>query len=161
MSKPEYFEDFEVGATQKFGEYRVTREEILEIAAKYDPQPFHLSDEAAAKTLFGSLCASGWHTCAMLMSMIVKNMHDAGPSGNSGALGSPGIDEIRWTKPVFPGDTLRVESTILDKKPSRSRPEIGTIYMQNKVYNQNGELVMSNKPMVMYRRRNPAGGVEP
>ena len=161
MPKPEYFEDFEVGATQKFGGYRVTREEILEFAVKYDPQPFHLSDEAAAKTLFGSLCASGWHTCAMLMSMIVENMHGAGPSGNSAALGSPGIDEIRWTKPVFPGDTLRVESTILDKKPSRSRPEIGTIYMQNKVYNQNDELVMSNKPMVMYRRRNPAGGGEP
>ena len=161
MPMPEYFEDFEVGATQKFGEYRVTREEILEFAAKYDPQPFHLSDEAAAKTLFGSLCASGWHTCAMLMSMIVENMHRAGSSGPSGALGSPGIDEIRWTKPVFPGDTLRVESTILDKKPSRSRPEIGTIYMQNKVYNQNDELVMSNKPMVMYRRRNPAGGGQP
>ena len=161
MPMPEYFEDFEVGATQKFGEYRVTREEILEFAAKYDPQPFHLSDEAAAKTLFGSLCASGWHTCAMLMSMIVENMQSGNPGGsprgNPAALGSPGIDEIRWTKPVFPGDTLRVESTILDKKPSRSRPEIGTIYMQNKVYNQNDELVMSNKPMVMYRRRNPAG----
>ena len=161
MPMPEYFEDFEVGATQKFGEYRVTREEILEFAARYDPQPFHLSDEAAAKTLFGSLCASGWHTCAMLMSMIVENMQSGNPGGsprgNPAALGSPGIDEIRWTKPVYPGDTLRVESTILDKKPSRSRPEIGTIYMQNKVYNQNDELVMSNKPMVMYRRRNPVG----
>lgn len=151
MPMPDYFEDFEVGATQRFGEYHVTREEILEFAEKYDPQPFHLSDEAAAKTLFGSLCASGWHTSAMAMRMIVENMR----GGGEGALGSPGIDELRWSRPVFPGDTLRMESTILDKKESRSRPEIGTVFMQNKVFNQNDELVMTNKPMVMFRKRNP------
>ena len=151
MPLPDYFEDFEIGMTRKFGNYRVTREEILEFAGKYDPQPFHLSDEAAAKTLFGSLCASGWHTCSMAMRMIVDDMAGSGKGG----LGSPGINELRWIKPVFPGDTLRVESTIIDLKESSSRPEIGTVYMQNKVFNQNDELVMSNKPMVMFRKRNP------
>ncbi len=76
-------------------------------------------------------------------------------SGDSGALGSPGINGIRWVKPVFPGDTLRMESTIIDKKASRSRPEIGTVFMRNQVFNQRGELVMSNKPMVIFRKRNP------
>ncbi len=149
MPLPDYFEDFAIGTTQKFGNYRVTREEILEFAARYDPQPFHLSDEAARATLFGGLCASGWHTCAMAMRMIVENMAD----GGKGTLGSPGIDELRWTKPVFPGDTLRMESTIIDKKESRSRPDMGTVFMHNKVFNQNDELVMSNKPMVMFRKR--------
>ena len=151
MPLPEYFEDFEIGMTRKFGEYHVTREEILEFAGKYDPQPFHLSDEAAAKTLFGGLCASGWHTCSMAMRMIVDDMAGSGKGG----LGSPGINELRWIKPVFPGDTLRVESTIIDLKESSSRPEIGTVYMRNKVFNQNDELVMSNQPMVMFRKRNP------
>ena len=151
MPAPDYFEDFEVGAIRRFGDYQVTREEILEFAAKYDPQPFHLSDEAARATHFGGLCASGWHTCAMAMSMVVENMR----GGSKGALGSPGIDELRWTKPVFPGDTLRMESTIIAKQESRSRPEIGTVFMQNKVFNQNDELVMSNRPMVMFRKRNP------
>ena len=151
MPMPDYFEDFAIGMTRKFGNYRVTREEILEFAGKYDPQPFHLSDEAAAQTLFGRLCASGWHTCSMAMRMIVDDMAGSGKGG----LGSPGINELRWVKPVFPGDTLRVESTIIDLKESSSRPEIGTIFMRNEVFNQNDELVMSNKPMVMFRKRNP------
>lgn len=91
MPMPNYFEDFEVGATRRFGEYNVTREEILEFAEKHDPQPFHLSDEAAARTLFGSLCASGWHTSAMAMRMIVENMR----GGGEGEFGSPGINELR------------------------------------------------------------------
>ena len=98
---------------------------------------------------FGGLCASGWHTCSMAMRMIVEQM----PVENSGALGSPGIDEIRWKKPVFPGDVLRMRSIILDKKYSKSRADMGTIFMQNEVINQNDELVMSNKPIVMVKRR--------
>ena len=98
---------------------------------------------------FGGLCASGWHTCAMAMRMIVEQM----PIENNGALGSPGIDEIRWKKPVFPGDVLRMRSTILNKKYSKSRADMGTIFMQNEVINQNDELVMSNKPIVMVKRR--------
>lgn len=153
MSKPLYFEDFQVGASQEFGHYEVSEEEIIEFAGKYDPQPFHLSDAAGRKTLFGGLCASGWHSCAMTMRMIVDNM----PEGESASLGSPGLDELRWTKPVFPGDVLRVRSTVLDKKPSRSRPEMGTIFMHNEVFNQKDELVLSFKPRVMYRKRPGTG----
>lgn len=149
MPSPSYFEDFEVGVTQEFGEYRVTEEEILEFASKYDPQPFHLSQEAGEAMHFGGLCASGWHTCAIAMRLIVDQM----PETNKGALGSPGIDELRWTKPVFPGDCLRVKSTILDKRESKSRPDMGTVFMQNEVFNQNDELVMSNKPIVMVKKQ--------
>ncbi|MEX2468673.1 MAG: MaoC family dehydratase [Pseudohongiellaceae bacterium] len=149
MSTPVYFEDFSVGDSREFGAYTVTEEEIIEFATKYDPQPFHLSEEAGKKTLFGGLCASGWHTCAMTMRMVVDNM----PAGESQSLGSPGLDELRWTRPVFPGDTLRVKSTVVDKRESRSRPEMGTIFMHNEVYNQNDELVLSFKPIVMYRRQ--------
>ena len=99
-----YFEDLEIGAETDFGSYEVTREEVLEFARKYDPQPFHLSDEEAAKTHFGRLAASGWHTAAMTMAVIARHVVDEEQAG----LGSPGIDELRWTKPVYPGDTLFV-----------------------------------------------------
>ena len=99
-------------------------------------------------TLFGGLCASGWHTCAIAMRMLVDNMPESNKS-----LGSPGIDELRWTKPVFPGDTLRVKTTVLSKTNSRSRPDLGSLQMQNEVFNQKNELVMSNKPIVIYRKR--------
>ena len=148
MTSPMFFEDFEVGTTEEFGEYLVTEEEILEFASKYDPQAFHLSDEAAKATLFGGLCASGWHTCAIAMRMLVDNMPESNKS-----LGSPGIDELRWTKPVLPRDTLRVKTTVLSKTNSRSRPDLGSLQMQNEVFNQKNELVMSNKPIVIYRKR--------
>lgn len=93
-----YFEDIEIGKTQKFGNYQVVREEVIDFASKYDPQPFHLDDEAAAKTHFGRLSASGWHTCAMTMAMLVENLKNNKEAG----LGSPGIDQLRWLKPVFP-----------------------------------------------------------
>ena len=148
MASPMFFEDFEVGTTEEFGEYLVTEEEILEFASKYDPQAFHLSDEAAKATLFGGLCASGWHTCAIAMRMLVDNMPESNKS-----LGSPGIDELRWTRPVFPGDTLRVKTTVLSKTNSRSRPDLGSLQMLNEVFIQKNELVMSNKPIVIYRKR--------
>jgi acyl dehydratase len=148
MSSPIYFEDFEEGAVQEYGSYEVTAEEIIEFASKYDPQPFHLSEEAGQAMHFGGLCASGWHTCAMSMRMTVENM----PPG-SGSLGSPGIDELRWKKPVFPGDILRVRSTIVGKRESRSRPDMGTVFMENEVLNQKDEVVMQFKPIVMYKRR--------
>jgi acyl dehydratase len=144
-----YYEDFEVGTSQEFGHYEVTAEEIIEFAGRYDPQPFHLSEEAGKATHFGGLCASGWHTCAMSMRMIVDNM----PKDGSGSLGSPGIDELRWKKPVFPGDVLRVRSTVLDRRESRSRPDMGMLFLQNEVHNQNDEVVMTSKPTIMYRRR--------
>ncbi len=149
MNMPRYYEDFEIGASQEFGSYLVTAEEIVEFASKYDPQPFHLSEEAGKAMHFGGLCASGWHSCAIAMRMIVDNM----PVAESGSLGSPGVDELRWIKPVYPGDTLRMKSTVIDKRESRSRPDMGSIFMENQVYNQNDELVMSFRPIIMFSKR--------
>ena len=135
----QYYEDIEVGATAAFGSYQVTREEVIDFAQRYDPQPFHLSDEAAAQTHFGRLSASGWHTCAMAMSMIVENLRNNKQAG----LGSPGVDELRWLKPVYPGDTLRCESEVLEKRQSQSRPEMGIFKNRMTVYNQDNVAVMS------------------
>lgn len=144
-----YFEDLHVGAETKFGSYEVTREEVLEFARKYDPQPFHLSDEEAAKTHFGRLAASGWHTCAMTMAVLARYAVKHSQAG----LGSPGIDELRWRKPVYPGDTLHVRGHLLEKTPSRSRPEMGSYRTQTIVTNQNDEVVMTFVSIVLIRRR--------
>lgn len=144
-----YFEDMEVGAERLFGHYDVTREEVLEFARKYDPQPFHLSDEAAAETHFGRLAASGWHTCAMTMRVIV----DAISKERQAGLGSPGVDELRWLKPVYPGDRITVTGKIIDKTPSRSKPEIGSVRTQTTVTNQDGVPVMRYTSIVLMRRR--------
>ena len=144
-----YFEDLEVGQKHSYGAYRVTREEVLEFARKYDPQPFHLSDEAAAETHFGRLAASGWHTGAMAMAMIVEHMKDHPQAG----LGSPGLDELRWLRPVHPGDTLRVESEIVELRPSRSKPDIGSFRTRVTVFNQEDAPVMTFTSIVLMRRR--------
>ena len=144
-----YFEDLQIGVEREFGHYDVTREEVLEFARKYDPQPFHLSDEAAAKTHFGRLAASGWHTTAMTMAVIVR-YHKEHPQAG---LGSPGIDELRWLKPVYPGDRLTVRGTILDKTPSRSKPDLGSFRAQNSVINQDGIEVLRFISIVLIRRR--------
>lgn len=144
-----YFEDLEVGSETEFGSYEVTREEVLEFARKYDPQPFHLSDEEAAKTHFGRLAASGWHTAAMVMSVIARHVVEHEQAG----LGSPGIDELRWKKPVHPGDTLHVRGRILEKRPSRSRPEMGSFRTETTVTNQNGDVAMTFTSIVLIRRR--------
>jgi acyl dehydratase len=144
-----YFEDLEVGAETLFGSYEVTREEVIEFARKYDPQPFHLSDEAAAKTHFGRIAASGWHTTAMTMAVIARYV----VADEQAGLGSPGIDELRWLKPVYPGDTLTVRGKIIDKTPSRSKPEIGSFRTQTTVTNQDGIDVMRFTSIVLMRRR--------
>jgi acyl dehydratase len=144
-----YFEDLEIGTKASFGRYEVTREEVLEFARKYDPQPFHLSDEAAAQTHFGRISASGWHTCAMTMAMLVANLSDRKQAG----LGSPGQDELRWHKPVYPGDVLRVETELLEKTRSRSRPEMGSMKSKIRVYNQDDQLVMSMTGIGLIRVR--------
>lgn len=131
------FESFEIGQKQTFGAYEVTKEEIIEFAKKYDPQFFHLDHEAAKQSLFGGLCASGWHTCAMTMSMLVANMDEHGRS-----LGSPGIDSLKWRRPVYPGDVLSVEMEVIDTVPSKSRPEIGFIISKTTVSNQKKDVVM-------------------
>jgi acyl dehydratase len=144
-----YFEDIEPGNKSAFGGYEVTREEVIEFASKYDPQPFHLSDEAAEATYFGRLSASGWHTAAMMMSMLVKNMSDIQQAG----LGSPGLDELRWLKPVYPGDVLRVETKVIDKTPSRSKPDIGSFRSRSTVINQENVPVMTVISIGLIRRR--------
>jgi acyl dehydratase len=144
-----YFEDLELDVERDFGTYEVTREEVIEFARKYDPQPFHLSDEAAAKTHFGRMSASGWHTAAMTMAVIARKVVNEEQAG----LGSPGIDELRWKKPVYPGDTLHVRGKIIEKTPSRSRPEMGSFRTETTVTNQNGETVMTFQAIVLIRRR--------
>jgi len=148
----QYFEDLVVGSKGSFGRYEVTREEVIEYASKYDPQPFHLDDEAAAKTHFGRISASGWHTCAMTMAMLVQNLKDHKQAG----LGSPGLDELRWLKPVYPGDVLRVESELLEKTRSRSRPEMGSFKSIISVFNQDDVKVMTFRSIGLIAVREPA-----
>lgn len=152
----DYFEDIEVGRKASFGRYDVTREEVIEFASKYDPQPFHLDNEAAANTHFGRLSASGWHTCAMMMSMLVENMKTHKQAG----LGSPGMDNLRWTKPVYPGDTLRVESEVISKRRSASRPEMGLFKSSVRVFNQNDETVLEMVSNGLIRVRDPDAPIE-
>jgi acyl dehydratase len=127
-----YFEDIVVGETASFGRYEVTREEVLAFAERYDPQPFHLSDEAAAQTHFGRIAASGWHSCSMTMAMLVAH----GKQHPTAGLGAAGIDELRWLKPVYPGDVLRADTLVLDKRASARRPGIGSLRTQITTYNQ-------------------------
>lgn len=148
-----YYEDLVVGTVEKFGAYEVTREEVVEFAAKYDPQAFHLSDEAAAQTHFGRLSASGWHTCAMTMAMVVENMKRAQHAG----LGSPGVDELRWLRPVYPGDTLNCESELLSKRRSKNRPEMGLLRSAHTVRNQDGVAVLTFISNGMIATRDPMG----
>ena len=148
-----YWEDLVVGEVVETGSYTFTADDIKEFAGKYDPQPFHLSDEEAAKTHFGRLAASGWHTAAMVMSVIARKVVGEKQAG----LGSPGIDELRWLKPVYPGDTLKVRGRILDKRESQSKPHIGIFRTATTVTNQHGEPVMTFTSIVLIRRR-PSGG---
>jgi acyl dehydratase len=141
------FESFKIGQKQNFGAYEVTEEEIIEFATKYDAQFFHLDHEAAKASLFGGLCASGWHTCAMTMSMMVENMDLYGRS-----LGSPGIDCLRWRRPVYPGDILSVQMEVLDTVPSKSRPNIGIVTNQVSVNNQKGVVVMEFTSKGIFKR---------
>ncbi|MEI9928723.1 MAG: MaoC family dehydratase [Sphingomonas sp.] len=145
----DYFEDIPVGGRASFGRYEVTREEVLDFARKYDPQPFHLSDEAAAQTHFGRLAASGWHTCSMSMAMLVEYMKDSPRAG----LGAVGVDELRWLKPVHPGDVLRCETEVLAKRASASRPEMGSLRSQTTVFNQDDEAVLRFVAIVLVRTR--------
>ncbi len=145
-----YWEDITVGDRAAFGRYEVTREEVVDFARKFDPQPFHLSDEGAAGTHFGRLAASGWHTAAMTMAMNVEYMHAQGPGAS---LGAAGIDELRWLKPVYPGDVLRCETVVEETRASKSRADMGSIRNRMTVYNQDDVAVMSFVGIGLVRRR--------
>jgi acyl dehydratase len=146
-----YWEDFPVGQTMEFGGQPVQREAVLAFAGQFDPQPFHVDEEAAKESLFGGLCASGWHTCAMTMRMMCD-----GYLLESASLGSPGIDQLRWHKPVFPGDTLRVTLEVLESRAMTSKPHVGLMLSSWTVRNQHGEPVLTMQGWGMFRRRHPA-----
>lgn len=144
-----YLEDFTPGMVVEAGARTVTAEEIVAFARDFDPQPFHLDAEAGRKTHFGGLVASGWHTTALMMRILVDEVLSPETS-----LGSPGIDELRWLRPVRPGDTLRVRVTVLEEpRRSRSRPEMGIVRQRMEVLNQDGEAVMSLLAQGMFRAR--------
>jgi len=143
-----HFEDVEVGQTQRFGRYEVTADEIIEYARQFDPQPFHLDEEAGRNSHFGGLIASGWHTGAMLMRMVCES----GIRGHA-TNGAVGFDDLRWLKPVRPGDVLSVESVVVEKVESRRRRDIGVVKIASRVLNQTGEAVMSLTSLALYRRR--------
>ena len=145
-----YFEDVQIGETTRFGRYEVTRDEIVEYARQFDPQPFHLDEAAARASIFGGLIASGWHTGAMLMRMVCDSMIPG--AATSGAMG---FDDLKWLEPVRPGDVLSVESVVREKLESR-RPDRGTVKIESRVRNQRGEVVMSLVSLVIFVRRPPA-----
>jgi acyl dehydratase len=143
-----YWEDFRVGEVHEMGCHTFTEEEIIEFAARYDPQPIHIDREAAAGSFFGGLIASGWHTCSVGMRFAVDSYINSGVS-----LGSPGLDNIRWHKPVRPGDTITYRRTTLATRASSSRPGVGLMQGRVEAWNQHGELVMSNEGWGMFGRR--------
>ena len=143
-----YWEDLPVGTTLDLGSVTVDRQEVLEFARKYDPQPFHLSDEAAAGTHFGRLAASGWHTCAMAMGLMARNFLN-----QSSGLGSPGQEQLKWLKPVYPGDTLTLRQRVTESRPLKSRPGVGLTRLVWEVSNQHGQQVLLIDGYCMFGRR--------
>lgn len=143
-----YFEDYQVGESFEFGDYPVTEQEIVEFATRYDPQPFHVDKAAAEKSNFGGLIASGWMTGSIMMRLLVD--HLISPLSS---MGSPGLDELRWVRPVRPGDRLRLHVTVLDSRRSQTKPDRGAVQFQQEAVNQNGEVVMTVRGWGMYRCR--------
>jgi acyl dehydratase len=143
-----YFEDFKVGEVTEIGPVNVSEEEIVEFASRYDPQPFHIDPDAAKSSPFGGLIASGWHTAALFMGMFVREI-----LLDSASMGSPGVEEIRWTAPVRPGDQLTGRVTVTDVQPSTKTPGRGTVITTNEVFNQTGERVMTLKARGFFAQR--------
>jgi acyl dehydratase len=146
-----YFEDYVPGSVHDLGFADVTEHAIVEFARRYDPQPFHVDVEAAKRTPFGGLIASGWHTVSLMMRMCVEHY-----LSQVASLGSPGIDELRWLKPVRPGDRLHVRATVVDAKRSRSKPDRGVVTTAFEVRNQHGEIVMTLRAINLLLSRNAA-----
>ena len=143
-----YFEDFVPGQIIELGQRTVTEEEIIAFATQFDPQSFHIDKEAAKNSIFGNVIASGWHTCSMIMRLVVD-----GFLADSSSMGSPGLDEVRWLLPVRPGDTLTVTAETTGSKPSTSKPDRGVINTLWKAVNQHGQIVCTIHGMGMFGRR--------
>lgn len=148
MREPLFYEDFPVGRSFQLGPVEVTREQVISFATSFDPQPFHLDDGAAAATHFGRIAASGWHVCAMAMRMLCDAY-----LLDSASLGSPGVDALKWTAPVYPGDSLTGVMTVLESRVSKTKQHLGLLRTRTELFNQKGTLVLSLQGWAMMRRR--------
>jgi acyl dehydratase len=149
-AKKYWFEDFAVGSVREMGGATLSKEDILRFAREYDPQPFHVDEEAAKRSPYGGLIASGWQTCALAMRMACD-----GVLNDSATLGSPGVHDLRWLRPVRPGDTLRLRLVVVEARPMKTKPHVGLVKNRWVVLNQDGEEVlrMEAYSMVLLRGR--------
>ncbi len=145
-----YWEDLEPGSTMELGSVTVTEQEIIRFAGQFDPQPFHLDEAAGRASIFGGLCASGWHTCSMAMRIMVDNF-----LCRAASMGSPGLESLKWLKPVYPGDTLSLRHTIQESRPLRKRADVGMVLTTWEMFNQDGDKVLHMEGYGMFRRRTP------
>jgi len=146
-----YWEDLAPGSVRELGTVSPSGEDIKEFAEQFDPQPFHLDEHAGKRSMFGGLCASGWHTCALAMRLTVDNF-----LRESASMGSPGLESLRWLKPVYPGDVLKLQHTILESRPMRRRPDVGMVRSRWEMFNQHGDKVLEMEGYGMFGRRQPA-----
>jgi len=146
-----YWEDLQPGSVRELGTTSVTADEIKEFAGRYDPQPFHVDEEAGRRSLFGGLCASGWQTCALAMRLTVDHLLK-----DSASLGSPGLESLKWLKPVFPGDQLSLRHTTLESRALRKRPAVGMVRSRWELFNQDGDKVLEMDGYGFFGRRHPA-----
>jgi len=150
-AEPEiFFEDFFDGQEISFGSVTVDRGEILDFARRYDPQSFHVDEEAAARSIYGGIIASGWHTGAMMMRLLCDGLFLRAAS-----MGSPGLDQLRWIRPARPGDTLTLTGRVVSAKASRTKPDRGSVDISYKVHNQHGDLAMTFQAVTIFGRRFP------
>lgn len=150
-----YLEDYATGTVYEFGSIAVSEDDVIAFAQRFDPQPFHIDPHAAKQSIFGGLIASGWHTASLTMRLLVDHA-----ISRDASLGSPGIDELRWLKPVRPGDTLSVRVTILGVKRSKAQPDRGIVRSYVEVLNQNRDVVMTMKPAGLLLSRNTCGRLQ-
>jgi acyl dehydratase len=146
-----YWEDLQPGSVRDLGSVTPSAADMKKFAEQFDPQPFHVDEAAGRRSIYGNLCASGWHTCALVMRLTVDNFLN-----DSSSMGSPGVETLRWLKPVYPGDTLRLRQTILESRPLRKRTDIGLVRSSWEMFNQDGEKVLYMEGYGMFRRRTPA-----
>jgi acyl dehydratase len=150
MSK-RHFEDFQPGAVTVYGPRLVTRAEIVAFAAEFDPQPMHLDEAAAATTMLGGLAASGWHSCCLLMRIIADGLVN-----KTHSMGAPGVEEVRWLKPLRPGTQVRVRATVLETHAPKSRPEFGFVKYLFEMLDEHGDVITTFISLLMVRRREAA-----